>query len=387
MKKWIAYAAYRCEIAGFATDTIDIQCRYFEFENEAEIEPALQNSPTHTYLNEAVETVAWIYVKCLIIWDFDQMPKHGEEFGGVHVNAHEIRNLCMPPIKLLLAKQAPENCQQFERHQKLSEEDIRICSQALNEVCHGAYARPDWEFATLMGAEKSEAQDLMRKLDYVNHNAYQNRQLTHEQVFVLHHENHMTDDRDDAKLLGIYSTHVEAQRQIDTHFKNQLGFNQPDGEFSIDCYEIGKNNWLEGFATIYHGATMDADELRALMPIKKTDTEKAESIVALGFPIVEPVLDDILKWMRDINWPVARFFEPFLVSIGAPLTPHIQAILKTDDDVWKYWIVQNVIGKSPALTQIFMAELQRIATKPTENKHKEEVDLVAKEILDELNAN
>ena len=382
MKKWIAYAAYRCEIAGFSTDTIDIQCRYFEFEDEHDIEPALQASPNHTFLNEAGETVAWIYVKCLIVWDFDRMPKHGEEFGGVHVNAHEIRNLCIPPIK-----QAPDNFHQFEPHQKLSNEDVRICRQALNEVCHGAYALPEREFATLMGAEKSEAQELMRKLDYVSHNAYQNRQLTHEHVFVLHHEHHMADDRDDAKLLGIYSTHAEAQRQIDTHFKHQTGFNQPDGEFSIDCYEIGKSHWLEGFATVYHGALMEADELRALMPINKIDTEKAQAIVALGFPMVEPVLDEILVWMQDINWPVARIFEPLLVSIGAPLTPHIQAILKTDDDVWKYWVVQNIIGKSAELKHIFKAELQCIAATPTAGEHKEEVDLVAQEILDRSNVN
>ena len=58
MKEWIAYAAFRCEVAGFATDTIDIQCRYFEFENEADIEPVLQNLPTRTDQNEAGETVA-----------------------------------------------------------------------------------------------------------------------------------------------------------------------------------------------------------------------------------------------------------------------------------------------------------------------------------------
>ena len=244
MKKWIAYAAYRCEIAGFATDTIDIQCRYFEFENEADIEPALQNVPTHIYLNEAGETVAWIYVKCLIVWDFDRMPKHGEEFGGVHVNAHGIRNLCIPQVK-----QAPDNFAQLEPQQKLSDEDVRICKQALNEVCHGAYALPEWEFATLMGCEKSEAVALMNTLDYVEKNAYQNRKLAHEHVFVLHHEHHMADNQDDAKLLGVYSTYEAAQQQIEQVFKQQPGFNQPDGEFSIDCYEIGKSHWLEGFVT------------------------------------------------------------------------------------------------------------------------------------------
>jgi Domain of unknown function (DUF5071) len=377
MKKWIAYAAYRCEVAGYATDTIDIQCRYFEFDNERGIEPALQNAPTHTYQNEAGETVAWIYVKCLIIWDFDRMPKHGEEFGGVHVEPHQIRHLTIPQNK-----QAPANLHQIEPQQKLSDEDIRICKQALNEVCHGPDAIPEWEFHPRMSCYKSEAVALMDTLDYLNRNAYQNRQLTHQHVFVLHHQHHMANGQEDVKLLGVYATHEAAQQQIEDVFKHQPGFNQPDGEFSIDSYEIGKNNWVEGFATVYHGATMEADELRTLMPINKIDTEKAEAIVALGFPMVEPILDDILVWLQDINWPVAKVFAPFLVSIGAPLTPHILTILKTDDDVWKYWIVQNIIGESAELKQIFKAELQLIATKPTTGEHKEEVDLVAQAILD-----
>ncbi len=32
-----------------------------------------------------------------------------------------------------------------------------VFHQALNEVCHGAYALPEWEFETLMGVTKKEA--------------------------------------------------------------------------------------------------------------------------------------------------------------------------------------------------------------------------------------
>jgi hypothetical protein len=248
MKKWIAYAAYRCEVAGFASDTIDIQCRYFEFADENDIDPALKALPNHTYKNENGETVTWIYVKCLIIWDFDRMPKHGKEFGGVHIDAHQIRNLTIKQNK-----QVPANLHQIEPHQKLSVEDIHICTQALNEVCHGPDAIEEWEFHTRMGCFKSEAIALINSLEYIGHNAYQNRQLTHQHVFVLHHEHHMADDRDNAKLLGVYATHEAAQQQIDTHYKLQPGFNQADGEFSIDSYEIGKSHWLEGFITeTYH---------------------------------------------------------------------------------------------------------------------------------------
>ena len=79
-KKYLAIAAYRCEVAGIPNnDFVDIQVKYFEFEfeyeyeyeYESQIEPALQAEPSHTYLNAKGEKVEWLYSGLLIIHDYD----------------------------------------------------------------------------------------------------------------------------------------------------------------------------------------------------------------------------------------------------------------------------------------------------------------------------
>jgi hypothetical protein len=303
LKKWLAMAAYRCEVAGTSKDIIDLKTLYFEFENERDIEPALVNAPIHSYNNEAGDIVRWLFSRLLIVWEYDRAPKHGEEFGGVHVSAAEIAALA---------------------------------------------------------SEKGKGKPC---------------------VFVLHHEHHFENGNDDAKLLGVYASREDAQLQIDELYKHQPGFNLPNGGFSIDCYEINKNQWTEGFATIYHGATKDRTELLALMPKKKTDLESARAIVDLGFPMVEPILDEMLVWLQDINRPVNRVFQPFLATLGEPLVPYIQAILDTNDDIWKHWIIQEIIGKSTTLSKSFRPQLLRMANEPTPNERKEEVHLIAEAVL------
>jgi hypothetical protein len=104
LKKWLAIAAYRCEVARVGKDIVDLQTRYFEFENECDIEPALRNAPPHSYTNEAGDIVRWLFSRLLIVWEYDRAPKHGEEFGGVHVTADEIAALAKTEAKTETSK-------------------------------------------------------------------------------------------------------------------------------------------------------------------------------------------------------------------------------------------------------------------------------------------
>jgi hypothetical protein len=47
---------------------------------------------------------------------------------------------------------------------ELTQDDLLAINNALNEVCHGANAIPEWEFQTLMGVERSEAQATLKKI-------------------------------------------------------------------------------------------------------------------------------------------------------------------------------------------------------------------------------
>lgn len=124
--------------------------------------------------------------------------------------------------------------------------------------------------------------------------------------------------------------------------------------------------------------------LAALLPSDKLETDKAEAIIAQGFPAVEPVLPALLEWMQDINWPVAQTLQPFLASIGVPLAPHVRHVLETKDEIWKYWVVRYLVGESIELARVLKPELQHLALEPTPSEREEELDVVAKEILQRI---
>ncbi len=67
-----------------------------------------------------------------------------------------------------------------------------------------------------------------------------------ERAFLLQHER---PDTDDVKVIGIYSSEMEAKTAID-RLRKQPGFcDHPDG-FSIDAYEVDMDHWSEGFVDL-----------------------------------------------------------------------------------------------------------------------------------------
>jgi hypothetical protein len=126
---------------------------------------------------------------------------------------------------------------------------------------------------------------------------------------------------------------------------------------------------------------MAENSLSRLVPVDKMEIAKAEALVKLGYPAVEPLLPQIVGWMQDLNWPVAQVFQPFLASIGLPLAPHVRSVLATEDDIWKYWVLLGVVRNSPELTNALLSDLVRLAHRPTAGEEAEGVSQVAQEIL------
>ncbi|HSH04192.1 MAG TPA: DUF5071 domain-containing protein [Anaerolineae bacterium] len=118
------------------------------------------------------------------------------------------------------------------------------------------------------------------------------------------------------------------------------------------------------------------------VPRDKHDLARAERAVAVGWPGVRPIVPALLEWVQDINWPVACLvLAPFLASLGGRIEEEVRVVLATDD-VWKYWVISEVVGKWPREEIEPLAPvLVRIATRPTKGEKFEEVDLVAKEVL------
>lgn len=123
------------------------------------------------------------------------------------------------------------------------------------------------------------------------------------------------------------------------------------------------------------------ESLRDMLPQTTHDTDRAEALVSLGYPAVDPIIPELLAWMRDMNWPVASVLAPLMSSIGTPLAPHLRAILLGEDDIWKAWMILCVIAPSPGLARALFPELERIAEAPTVGERAEEADQAARNVL------
>lgn len=126
-------------------------------------------------------------------------------------------------------------------------------------------------------------------------------------------------------------------------------------------------------------------DVRDLIPTGKFDLDRARAAVDAGYPAVAPVLGELVAWLQDYNWPVAHVLAPFLASIGAPMVPFIWRVLRSDDDVWKYWVINILLGALPAAAAAeFRPELERLCYVPQPNELAAELDQQARSVLEKF---
>jgi hypothetical protein len=89
-------------------------------------------------------------------------------------------------------------------------------------------------------------------------------------------------------------------------------------------------------------------QLRKLLPSNKDDVTAIEAIAAHGYPAVEPILLDLLKWSRVDSWPVSKPACQFLVSIGPRLAPQVSDVLGSRDDVLKAVVLREIVSGWPS---------------------------------------
>jgi len=88
MERSLAIVAYRCEVAGIPTESLDIQVRYFEASSHEQIEAALQSETITSYTNAEGQLVAWPLVRVLAVESFT-WPINGTEVVGFITGCHE----------------------------------------------------------------------------------------------------------------------------------------------------------------------------------------------------------------------------------------------------------------------------------------------------------
>ena len=118
------------------------------------------------------------------------------------------------------------------------------------------------------------------------------------------------------------------------------------------------------------------------LPREKGDVDSAKRLAFCTLDELEPFLEELLIWLQDANWPVTRVVAPILARFDARILPPIRRILATDDDIWKYWTLTEVVAKlKPSVRELLMEELRRLVEDPSPGERAEEVDCVAREIL------
>ena len=68
-------------------------------------------------------------------------------------------------------------------------------------------------------------------------------------VYIVQHLRESKAEQEDVKFIGVYSTQAMAADAV-ARIGEQPGFNETKSGFSIEEYEVDKDHWTEGFATL-----------------------------------------------------------------------------------------------------------------------------------------
>jgi hypothetical protein len=124
--------------------------------------------------------------------------------------------------------------------------------------------------------------------------------------------------------------------------------------------------------------------IQTLVPKNKHDMEldKTMDLYWYNYTELQPIIPALLTWLQDLNWPVARPISTHLRKMLPEILPDLVPILESEDPVWKYNILQVFFIDNQSNHYLEILELiKKLAYRPSPIEHKEEVDLLAKQIL------
>jgi hypothetical protein len=127
------------------------------------------------------------------------------------------------------------------------------------------------------------------------------------------------------------------------------------------------------------------ESFKDLLPRHKFDDDRVEMIKKMDRDKILPLLPSLLEWIQDMNWPVAPSVLELLLTFPEEIVPHVQDVLSSEDDNWKWFILHFLVIELPVESRVqFKEYLTRVAETPTQNELAEELDEIAKEILETI---
>lgn len=124
---------------------------------------------------------------------------------------------------------------------------------------------------------------------------------------------------------------------------------------------------------------------RGCLPKDKMDLDSVAHLKTLSSNELIPLLPDLIEWLQDINWPVASELSKLLMPMEGELIPHIKEIVNSNDSLWKYCILSNLVRNFTTMNKVRLKdELMRLSNNPSNEDIEEEIDNLAKEILNSM---
>ncbi|WP_315793237.1 DUF5071 domain-containing protein [Paenibacillus sp. BIC5C1] len=126
-------------------------------------------------------------------------------------------------------------------------------------------------------------------------------------------------------------------------------------------------------------------DVREWLPREKHDFEAVRKLSELGNEELRDIIPELMEWLQDGNWPIAKSVEDLLLRFGEELIPHIQNVFKTKDPQWEYFMISGLISRLPSRYLIVLKDdLERILNNPTKSEMLEELDEVVVPLLNKI---
>ena len=125
-------------------------------------------------------------------------------------------------------------------------------------------------------------------------------------------------------------------------------------------------------------------KVKDLVPKNISDFSGMEELRKLSDEEIASVIPDLLAWMKDMNWPVAKEMPDLLAPRQKALIPHIIEILQPEQSEcdWKTYIILFLL---PLLDEKYLLmlkpSLERIVKNPTKGELAEGTNIEATDIL------
>jgi len=129
---------------------------------------------------------------------------------------------------------------------------------------------------------------------------------------------------------------------------------------------------------------MEKDKITALIPKNKFDTSTLDELTKINEEEMKTILPDLILWIADFNWPIAKEMIKILTIYPNSLVPVIKKSLDPfqTDDILKYWIILKLIPElSREYRDLLRQDIERIYREPTLGEISENVHCEAKILL------